>query len=115
VQTPRRLVVAVGAVVLLSTCGETDGDLEILIRNPIRGGIEDRVIVAGMALSGQDEDMGRAIVATLAWGTACEALGHAHAVAEVHPSELAVARAKQRVQRCVEHAKYSTKLWRGSV
>jgi hypothetical protein len=33
----------------------------------------------------------------------------------VHPSELAVARAKQGVQRCVEHAKYSTKLWRGSI
>jgi hypothetical protein len=43
--------------------------------------------------SGQDEDTGRAIVATLAWETACEALGHADAVAEMQPSELALARA----------------------
>jgi hypothetical protein len=46
-----------------------------------------------VALSDQDEDMGRAIVATLAWGTACEALGHADKVAEMQPSELSVARA----------------------
>ena len=44
-------------------------------------------------LSGTDEDVGRAIVATVAWGTACEALGHADGVAEVHPSDLSVARA----------------------
>jgi hypothetical protein len=46
-----------------------------------------------VALSGQDEDVGRAIVVTLAWGTAREALGHADAFAEIHPSELSVARA----------------------
>jgi hypothetical protein len=55
-----------------------------------RHGTEDREVVA---LSGQDEDMGRAIVATLAWGAACEALGHADEVAQTHPSELSLARA----------------------
>jgi hypothetical protein len=44
-------------------------------------------------LSGTDENVGRAIVATVAWGTACEALGHADGVAELHPSDLSVARA----------------------
>jgi hypothetical protein len=37
--------------------------------------------------------MGRAIVATLAWGAACEALGHADEVAQMHPSEFSLARA----------------------
>jgi hypothetical protein len=46
-----------------------------------------------MALSSQDEDMGRAIVATFAWGSACEALGHADEAAQTHPSELSLARA----------------------
>src|ERR1035438_4253123 len=55
---------------------------------PCRHGIEERVIVAGMALRGQDEEMGRAIVATVAWGTTCEALGHADELAELQPSEL---------------------------
>jgi hypothetical protein len=46
-----------------------------------------------VALSSQDEDMGRAIVATLAWGTACEALGHADEMAQTHPTEFSLARA----------------------
>jgi hypothetical protein len=44
-------------------------------------------------LSGSDEAVGRAMVATLAWGIACEALGHAHGIAEMDPSELSLARA----------------------
>jgi hypothetical protein len=55
-----------------------------------RYGIEDREVVA---LSGLDENVGRAIVATLAWGAACEALGHADEAAQTHPSELSLARA----------------------
>ena len=38
--------------------------------------------------------MGRAIVATVAWGTACETLGHADEFAVMHPSDLSVARAE---------------------
>ena len=57
---------------------------------PCRHGVEDREVGA---LSGQDEDMGRTIVATLAWGAACEALGHADEAAQTHPSELSLARA----------------------
>jgi hypothetical protein len=41
-----------------------------------------------------DEDVGRAIVATVAWGTACETLGHADEFAGIHPSDLSVARAE---------------------
>ena len=37
--------------------------------------------------------MGRAIVATLAWGSTCEALGHADESVQTHPSELSLARA----------------------
>ena len=37
---------------------------------------------------------GRAIVATVAWGTACETLGHADEFAGIHPSDLSVARAE---------------------
>jgi hypothetical protein len=44
-------------------------------------------------LSGTDDDLGRAMVATLAWGVAREALGHADEVAEMHPSEFSRARA----------------------
>jgi hypothetical protein len=33
------------------------------------------------------------MVATLAWGIACEALGHADGIAEMDPSELSLARA----------------------
>ncbi|HEV3369242.1 MAG TPA: hypothetical protein VG074_06745 [Acidimicrobiales bacterium] len=44
-------------------------------------------------LSGADEDVGRAIVANLAWGTAREALGHADEFARMYPSELSLARA----------------------
>ena len=44
-------------------------------------------------LSGTDEGVGRAIVATLAWGSACEALGHAEEFAKMRPSELSVASA----------------------
>ncbi len=33
------------------------------------------------------------MVATLAWGIACEALGHADGIAELDPSELSLARA----------------------
>jgi hypothetical protein len=58
--------------------------------------------------------MGRAIVATLAWGTACEALGHADAVAECNHLSLLWRERMQRVKRCTEHVKYSTKLWRRS-
>jgi hypothetical protein len=47
---------------------------------------------ASNALSGTDEGLGRAIVANLAWGTAREALGHANALAGLHPSEFSVAR-----------------------
>jgi len=53
-------------------------------------GREGRVIVA---LRDHDEHVGRAMVATVAWGTACEALGHADEVAQTHPSELSLARA----------------------
>jgi hypothetical protein len=52
--------------------------------------LEGRVIVA---LGDHDEDVGRAMIATVAWGTACEALGHADEVAQTHPSELSLARA----------------------
>ena len=45
-------------------------------------------------LSGTDEEVGRAIVATVAWGTACETLGHADEFAGMHPSDLSVARAE---------------------
>ena len=45
-------------------------------------------------LSATDEDVGRAIVATVAWGTARETLGHADEFAEMHPSDLSVARAE---------------------
>jgi len=44
-------------------------------------------------LSGSDEAVGRAMIATLAWGIACEALGHAQGVAETQPSELSLVRA----------------------
>jgi hypothetical protein len=44
-------------------------------------------------LSGADEDVGRAIVANLAWGTARESLGHADEFARMYPSELSLARA----------------------
>ena len=44
-------------------------------------------------LSGTDEAVGRAMVATLAWGSAREALGHADEFAGMHPSELSVASA----------------------
>ena len=44
-------------------------------------------------LSGADEDVGRAIVANLAWGTAREAVGHADEFARMYPSELSLARA----------------------
>jgi hypothetical protein len=44
-------------------------------------------------LSGADEDVGRAILANLAWGTAREALGHADEFARMYPSELSLARA----------------------
>jgi hypothetical protein len=47
---------------------------------------------ASNAPSRTDEDLGRAIVANLAWGTAREALGHANALAGLHPCELSVAR-----------------------
>ncbi len=33
------------------------------------------------------------MLATIAWGNACEALGHANGVAETQPSELSLARA----------------------
>ena len=33
------------------------------------------------------------MIATLAWGIACKALGHAEGVAETQPSELSLARA----------------------
>ena len=33
------------------------------------------------------------MLATLAWGIACEALGHADGIAEMDPSELSLARA----------------------
>ena len=36
--------------------------------------------------------MGRAMLATIVWGNACEALGHADGVAETQPSELSSAR-----------------------
>ena len=42
--------------------------------------------------SGIDEEVGRAIVANLAWGAAREALGRANALAELRPSELSRAR-----------------------
>jgi hypothetical protein len=42
--------------------------------------------------SGIDEEVGRAIVANLAWGAAREALGRASALAELRPSELSGAR-----------------------
>jgi hypothetical protein len=45
-------------------------------------------------LSATDEDVGRAIVATVAWGTARETLGRADEFAEMHPSDLSVARAE---------------------
>jgi hypothetical protein len=44
-------------------------------------------------LSGADEDVGRAILANLAWGTAREALGHADEFTKMYPSELSQARA----------------------
>jgi hypothetical protein len=44
-------------------------------------------------VSAADEDVGRAIVANLAWGTAREALGHADEFARMYPSELSLARA----------------------
>ena len=44
-------------------------------------------------LSGGDEDVGRAIVANIAWGTDSEALGHADEFARMYPSELSLARA----------------------
>jgi hypothetical protein len=46
-----------------------------------------------VALSTQDEDVGRAIVATVAWGAAREALGHADELAELQPSQHLRARA----------------------
>src|ERR1035441_7629243 len=49
--------------------------------------------IPSSVLSGTDEDVGRAIVATVAWGTARETLGHADEVAGMHPSDLSVARA----------------------
>jgi hypothetical protein len=45
-------------------------------------------------LSATDEEVGRAIVATVAWGTARETLGRADEFAEMHPSDLSVARAE---------------------
>jgi hypothetical protein len=48
---------------------------------------------ASNVLSGTDEAVGRVIVATLAWGAAREALGHAAEFADAHPSELSSARA----------------------
>jgi hypothetical protein len=45
-------------------------------------------------LLGTDEEVGRAIVATVAWGTACETLGHADELAGIHPSDLSVAQAE---------------------
>jgi hypothetical protein len=44
-------------------------------------------------LGDHDEDVGRAMVATVAWGTACEALGHADEMAQTRPSEFSLARA----------------------
>ena len=44
-------------------------------------------------LSGTDEAIGRAMVATVAWGSAREALGHADELAELKPSGLSRARA----------------------
>jgi hypothetical protein len=49
---------------------------------------------ASNVLSGTDEAVGRVIVATLAWGAAREALGHADEFADMHPSELSSSRAK---------------------
>ena len=43
-------------------------------------------------LSRSDEAVGRAMVANLAWGIACEALGHANGVAAMHPCETCHAR-----------------------
>jgi hypothetical protein len=48
---------------------------------------------ASNVLSGTDEAVGRVIVATLAWGAAREALGHADEIADTHPSELSSSRA----------------------
>jgi hypothetical protein len=48
---------------------------------------------ASDVLSGTDEAIGRVIVANLAWGTAREALGHANALADVHPSGYSLERA----------------------
>ena len=42
-------------------------------------------------LSGTDEAVGRAMVATLAWGSAREALGHANEFGKIHPSGLSIA------------------------
>ena len=47
---------------------------------------------ASNVLSGTDEAVGRIIVATLAWGAAREALGHAAEFADTHPSELSSSR-----------------------
>jgi hypothetical protein len=48
---------------------------------------------ASNVLSGTDEAVGQLIVATLAWGAAREALGHADEFAHMHPSELSISRA----------------------
>ena len=78
---------------------------------PCRYGIEDRVSVA---LSGPDEDVGRAIVVTLAWGTARELLvTQTHLPKYTHLSFLSRER-MQRLQRWAEHVKCSMTLWRRS-
>jgi hypothetical protein len=65
-------------------------------------------------VSGADEDLGRAILANLAWGTAREALGHADEFARMYPSELLWREQMPRVLRWAEHVKYSMTLWRRS-
>ena len=59
---------------------------------------------ASNVLSGTDEAVGRVIVATLAWGAAREALGHAAEFADAHPSELSSSARMQRVPRWSEQA-----------
>ena len=64
-----------GIAALFFQCGFADSDVHFSV------------------LSGADEDVGRAILANLAWGTAREALGHADEFARMYPSELSLARA----------------------
>jgi len=78
---------------------------------------EVRVIWARVSvLLGTDEDVGRAIVATVAWGTACETLGHADEICRDAPCRsFCYSSGGSACRSGTEHATYSMKPWRRSV